>query len=362
MSYNREKLYKEVWEKPVSSVAKEYGVSDTAIAKACRRLNVPLPPRGYWAKVQAGQSPSIPELPVYIPEQKKESVFVPRRRETMTVQKKLSYSDLFDQQVRAFLHSCAIDEADLIYHFNFLISCLHSGEYRNYSKQFKAEKEAFINSCIDTIKSLHLPKLTSEWVCYLCDETSAGFDIGLERIKKMKIEDEKIGESEVEEIVNISNFRYDLVSASEYAALLGIEEALVNQWLNSGLLERAIYQNDTWLIPKFHKKPYRGKRSLYLWLEKDKPVHIPEYPLIESCDRLFIIPSGRKYSLEYRNTEEEWEGTLLLSKEERDHLVVELQKQGVFEEDSVFQVPFYPRHKNYPIDTQGWGCCRNIDD
>ena len=63
--YNRAKLYEEVWKEPV---AKRYGVSDTALAKACRRLNVPLPPRGYWAKVRAGASVSIPALPEYKPE------------------------------------------------------------------------------------------------------------------------------------------------------------------------------------------------------------------------------------------------------------------------------------------------------
>jgi DNA uptake protein ComE-like DNA-binding protein len=52
--YNREKLYKEVWAKPVVEVAIKYGVSDVAIHKICKSLNVPVPPRGYWAKVRAG--------------------------------------------------------------------------------------------------------------------------------------------------------------------------------------------------------------------------------------------------------------------------------------------------------------------
>jgi hypothetical protein len=36
-------------------VAKRYGVSDVAIAKACALLAIPKPPRGYWAKKTAGQ-------------------------------------------------------------------------------------------------------------------------------------------------------------------------------------------------------------------------------------------------------------------------------------------------------------------
>lgn len=55
--YNRDKLYEEVWSEPVTVVAKRYGVSDVALHKTCKRIQVPMPPRGYWAKVSAGQQP-----------------------------------------------------------------------------------------------------------------------------------------------------------------------------------------------------------------------------------------------------------------------------------------------------------------
>ena len=61
--YDRETLYHEVWEQSVSKVAKKYGVSDVMIHKACKSLNIPVPPRGYWAKVQAGQTPPKEPLP-----------------------------------------------------------------------------------------------------------------------------------------------------------------------------------------------------------------------------------------------------------------------------------------------------------
>lgn len=65
-NYEREKLYKEVWTEPVLVVAKRYGVSNVALAKACRKLAVPLPPRGYWARVRAGRkAPTPPHLPPY---------------------------------------------------------------------------------------------------------------------------------------------------------------------------------------------------------------------------------------------------------------------------------------------------------
>lgn len=53
--YNREKLYQEVWEKPVIEVAKKYKVSDVAIHKVCKSLDIPTPGLGYWAKVRAGK-------------------------------------------------------------------------------------------------------------------------------------------------------------------------------------------------------------------------------------------------------------------------------------------------------------------
>jgi len=43
-----------VWTEPVTSVAASFDVSDKAIEKRCKRLNVPKPPRGYWAKIQNG--------------------------------------------------------------------------------------------------------------------------------------------------------------------------------------------------------------------------------------------------------------------------------------------------------------------
>jgi len=54
--WNRESLYEEVWQSPVSKVAEKYGISDVAIAKVCRKLKIPVPGRGYWARKSAGYS------------------------------------------------------------------------------------------------------------------------------------------------------------------------------------------------------------------------------------------------------------------------------------------------------------------
>lgn len=60
---SREELYRRVWETPVTHVAKEFDISDVGLAKACRRLAIPLPPVGYWAKFKHGKSGARPPLP-----------------------------------------------------------------------------------------------------------------------------------------------------------------------------------------------------------------------------------------------------------------------------------------------------------
>jgi len=57
LTLTREELYELVWSKPMIELAKDFGISDVAVAKRCRRLGVPVPGRGYWARVVAGQTP-----------------------------------------------------------------------------------------------------------------------------------------------------------------------------------------------------------------------------------------------------------------------------------------------------------------
>lgn len=51
----REDMYELVWSKPKTAVAKEFGLSDVALGKACAAARVPVPPRGYWAAHAAGK-------------------------------------------------------------------------------------------------------------------------------------------------------------------------------------------------------------------------------------------------------------------------------------------------------------------
>ncbi len=61
--YDRETLYKEVWAMPVTEVAKRYHVSDVALHKVCKSLDIPTPPPGYWAKLRAGKPVKCLPLP-----------------------------------------------------------------------------------------------------------------------------------------------------------------------------------------------------------------------------------------------------------------------------------------------------------
>lgn len=63
IKFTREDLYQMVWERPVLVIAKEIGVSDVAIAKACRKAGIPLPSRGHWASVKAGRAVGAAPLP-----------------------------------------------------------------------------------------------------------------------------------------------------------------------------------------------------------------------------------------------------------------------------------------------------------
>jgi hypothetical protein len=46
----------------MTELAQDFGLSDVALAKRCRKLGVPVPGRGYWAHVAAGQAPRQPAL------------------------------------------------------------------------------------------------------------------------------------------------------------------------------------------------------------------------------------------------------------------------------------------------------------
>lgn len=51
----RRALYDLVWSRPMTRVAEDLGISDVALKKVCDKHRVPTPPRGFWAKKEAGK-------------------------------------------------------------------------------------------------------------------------------------------------------------------------------------------------------------------------------------------------------------------------------------------------------------------
>lgn len=71
----RAELFERVWSSPASTLADAWGLSDTGIRKACRRLKVPTPGRGYWQKAHAGKRVRRPKLPK-LPEGEAEEIVI----------------------------------------------------------------------------------------------------------------------------------------------------------------------------------------------------------------------------------------------------------------------------------------------
>lgn len=61
---DRDILFDLVWTYPTVKVADILGVSDVAIGKRCKKLNVPKPPRGYWRKLERGFEVQKSTLPI----------------------------------------------------------------------------------------------------------------------------------------------------------------------------------------------------------------------------------------------------------------------------------------------------------
>lgn len=59
----RQQLYAEVWAEPMIHVAKRYGVSGRGLGKVCDRHDIPVPPRGWWAKKAHGHKVRPTPLP-----------------------------------------------------------------------------------------------------------------------------------------------------------------------------------------------------------------------------------------------------------------------------------------------------------
>lgn len=60
---SREALYDLVWTEPVRTIAQRMGVSDVWLKKCCAKADIPVPERGYWAKLRADKKVVRQKLP-----------------------------------------------------------------------------------------------------------------------------------------------------------------------------------------------------------------------------------------------------------------------------------------------------------
>ena len=63
----RRQMYDLVWSAPGDQTSAQLSVSYPTFRKACERYDVPVPPRGYWAKLQAGKPTARATLPPRAP-------------------------------------------------------------------------------------------------------------------------------------------------------------------------------------------------------------------------------------------------------------------------------------------------------
>ncbi|AZA99263.1 hypothetical protein EG359_06430 [Chryseobacterium joostei] len=64
----RTELYDKVWATPLTTLSKEFNLSDNGLRKICIKFDIPLPPMGYWQKLQFGKK--VVQIP--LPQQENE--------------------------------------------------------------------------------------------------------------------------------------------------------------------------------------------------------------------------------------------------------------------------------------------------
>src|SRR5262249_35054868 len=56
IALTRATLYEQVWTEPIVRVASRLGLSGRGLGKLCARYQIPVPPRGWWAKKRHGHA------------------------------------------------------------------------------------------------------------------------------------------------------------------------------------------------------------------------------------------------------------------------------------------------------------------
>ena len=63
ITLKRSQLFDEIWTISASRVAKKYNLTYSALLECCRKYSIPIPPSGYWTKLEFGKADPKPLLP-----------------------------------------------------------------------------------------------------------------------------------------------------------------------------------------------------------------------------------------------------------------------------------------------------------
>ena len=98
ISISRKELYHLVWSTPIYKLAKQYHISDNGIRKKCIKLDIPLPPRGYWQKIRFNKKIRKPKLS--FEKYSQDVVIVFFKEESEIIEKRHSLKSLFMNQIK----------------------------------------------------------------------------------------------------------------------------------------------------------------------------------------------------------------------------------------------------------------------
>src|ERR1700733_15288479 len=57
--FTREELYERVWSHPLRYLSGKYAISDNGLRKICKRMQIPVPNGGHWARLPVNRSPRV---------------------------------------------------------------------------------------------------------------------------------------------------------------------------------------------------------------------------------------------------------------------------------------------------------------
>ena len=123
----RKEMYEQVWSVPMTKLAKQYGMSDVGLAKICRKVEIPVPNRGYWAKKQYRRTPPATPLPnpdynpdIEIHEQPAKDPTVQREMKNAKLEEPISVPETLRgahplvHTTLATLEACEVDDCGII--------------------------------------------------------------------------------------------------------------------------------------------------------------------------------------------------------------------------------------------------------